>query len=256
MSGAIAMAGMATLRSGAGLVRLAVPDVCLDVVATYDPCYMTTPLPSDREGRLAVTGVSAVSQLTDGATCIACGPGLGQSEGLKKFVRELYDTVSRPMVFDADALNAIASSNQPPPKPPASRILTPHPGEFRRLIADGDSDCPADELAERGIELARQWNVVLVLKGSRTLVTDGERVTRNTTGNPGMATGGSGDVLTGVITALVCQGLSAFDAAQLGVHVHGLAGDLAAQQLGEVAMTARDLVSCLPNAFQQIQASR
>lgn len=250
MSGAIALAGMATLRSGAGLVRLAVPDVCLNTVATYDPCYMTTPLPSDKEGRLEISGVGAVSGLIDEATCVACGPGLGRSEQLSAFVRELYETASRPVVFDADALNAIASTGQPPTEPPAPRILTPHPGEFRRLIGDG---CPANELAERGIQLARQWGVVLVLKGHRTLVTDGAVVTRNTTGNPGMATGGSGDVLTGVITALVCQGLAPLDAARLGVYVHGLAGDLAAERLGQISLTSRDLVAYLPEAFQRIR---
>jgi NAD(P)H-hydrate epimerase len=108
-------------------------------------------------------------------------------------------------------------------------------------------------LVERGIQLARRWGVVLVLKGSRTLVTDGDCVTRNTTGNPGMATGGSGDVLTGVITALVCQGLTPLDAARLGVYIHGLAGDLAARQLGEISMTARDLIDHLPSAFQQMR---
>ena len=252
MSGAIALAGMATLRSGAGLVRLAVPDVCLDVVAGFEPSYMTTPLAGDGHGRITSTAQETIDTLAAEATCVACGPGMGRSDQLTFLVRHLYESTAKPMVFDADALNAIASINRPPAVAPAPRILTPHPGEFRRLIGDHHAQLAQEDLRGRAVQLAGQWHVVLVLKGHQTLITDGQRITHNTTGNPGMATGGSGDVLTGVITALVCQGLEAFEAAQLGVYIHGLAGDLGARRLGQVSLTARDLVTHLPDAFKRV----
>ena len=252
LSGAIALAGMATLRSGAGLVRLAVPDVCLDVVAGFDPSYMTTPLAGDQQGRIASAAEKTIDALAAKATCVACGPGMGRSDQLTLLVQHLYESTAKPMVFDADALNAIASINGPLTVAPAPRILTPHPGEFRRLIGDHHAQLTQEDLCKRAVQLAGQWRVVLVLKGHRTLVTDGRRITRNTTGNPGMATGGSGDVLTGVITALVCQGLEAFEAAQLGVYIHGLAGDLGAERGGQVSLTARDLITHLPDAFKRV----
>jgi NAD(P)H-hydrate epimerase len=251
MSGAIALAGMATLRSGAGLVRLAVPDACLDVVAGFDPSYMTTPLAGDNEGRICLAAEDTIHALAAEATCVACGPGMGRSSQLTDLVRHLYESTARPIVFDADGLNAIASAGRSPAIAPGPRILTPHPGEFHRLIRTQPAQRSPENLRRRAVQLAEQWRVVLVLKGHRTVVTDGERIALNATGNPGMATGGSGDVLTGVITALVCQGLAAFEAAQLGVHIHGLAGDLAAERLGQVSLTARDLITYLPEAFKR-----
>jgi NAD(P)H-hydrate epimerase len=130
-------------------------------------------------------------------------------------------------------------------------VLTPHPGEFARLIQSQTIGTRDEQLLE-AIGLAKKCGVVIVLKGHRTLVTDGRQKAHNTTGNPGMATGGTGDVLTGIITALLCQGLKPFDAARLGVHVHGLAGDLAATELGEVSLIASDLINLLPRAFKTV----
>jgi NAD(P)H-hydrate epimerase len=134
--------------------------------------------------------------------------------------------------------------------PGGPRVWTPHPGEFRRFV--GPEPLAREQLEERCVSLARSMRSVMVLKGHETLITDGKRSFHNTTGNPGMATGGCGDVLTGLITALICQGLSPLDAARLGVHLHGLAGDLAAAELGEVAMIASDLLRFLPRAFQRM----
>jgi NAD(P)H-hydrate epimerase len=136
------------------------------------------------------------------------------------------------------------------PGPAGPRIWTPHPGEFRRFIP-GES-LPREQLEQQAIELAKSTHSVIVLKGHRSLITDGSQSFHNTTGNPGMATGGCGDVLTGIITALICQGLAPLEAARLGVHVHGLAGDLAAEELGQVAMIASDLIRFLPPALQRI----
>ena len=253
MSGAIAMAGMATLRGGAGLVKLAVPDVCLETVASFEPSYMTLPLPCDRAGRIAAAAKESINELAPDFTCIACGPGLGRSDELTELVAWMYRSLEQPVVFDADALNALAAHARRLADPAGPRIITPHPGEFRRLISDGK---PAlGELPARAVELAAQHKIIVVLKGHRTLITDGHREARNNTGNPGMATGGSGDVLTGLITALVCQGLAPFEAAQLAVYIHGLAGDLAAEQVGQVSLIASDLLRYLPAAFLQLESA-
>ena len=240
MSGAIALAGMATLRSGAGLVTLATAGECLETVAGFEPSYMTVGLPGDRDGRIGLAAKDRISELAEGTTCLACGPGLGQSSDLAKLVSWLNATFPQPLVLDADAINALAAQPEGLADAGGPRILTPHPGEFRRLI---QQDTGGDDLAERAVSLATEHNIVVVLKGHKTLVTDGQQQERNTTGNPGMATGGSGDVLTGVITALVCQGLEPFDAALLGVHVHGLAGDLAAKELLSVCTFVADDLS-------------
>ena len=250
MAGAMGLAGMAALRGGAGLVRLAVPDVCLDTIAAFEPSYMTAPLPSDRAGRIALEARPRIVDLAGAATVVACGPGMGRSLGLDTLVAWLYTNLPQPMVVDADGLNALSARREVLAKPGAARILTPHPGEFARLL--GRTGRIAPQKAEAvAINLATRLGVVIVLKGHQTCITDGKTRAINTTGNPGMATGGSGDVLTGLITALACQGLSPFDAARLGVYLHGLAGDLAAEQLGQESLAASDLVRFLPDAFRR-----
>jgi NAD(P)H-hydrate epimerase len=246
MSGAVSLAGMSALRGGAGLVRLAVPRTCLPPVAAHEPSYMTVALPADRAGRIALDARARIAELARAATVVACGPGLSRSLGLDVLVGWLYRNVPRPMVVDADALNALAARPAALAEPGGPRILTPHPGEFARLAGVKLAQREREELA---VELAARWRVVLVLKGHQTLVTDGRRRAVNRTGNPGMATGGSGDVLTGLVTALACQGLDPYDAARLAVHVHGLAGDLAAAELGQVSLIASDLVRFLPAAI-------
>ena len=250
MAGAIALAGMAALRSGAGLVRLATADVCLETVASFEPSYMTAPLPADEHGRISQEARDAIAELAVTASCLACGPGIGRSDSLNELIGWMYQSLKVPVVFDADALNALAECEVDLADAAGPRILTPHPGEFRRLI--GSADLPAAELPARAVELARDNRIVVVLKGHGTLITDGHRQCENTSGNPGMATGGTGDVLTGVITALVCQGLAPLDAAQLGVYLHGLAGDFAVDEVGEVSLIASDLIEYLPDAFEQV----
>jgi NAD(P)H-hydrate epimerase len=254
MSGAIGLAGMAALRSGAGLVTLAVPDICLDTVAAFEPSYMTAPLASDERGRIGQAAEAEIFRRAAVADCVACGPGLSRASHLTGLVARLYEVLWQPLVLDADGLSALAALEEAWPQAAGPRILTPHPGEFRRLRGGPARQASWEELARQAIEFAAERGCVLVLKGHRTLVTDGRRVTYNHSGNPGMATGGSGDVLTGVITALVCQGLAPFEAAQLGVYLHGLAGDLGAEQLGQVSLIARDLIDYLPRAFQQVRA--
>src|SRR3990172_2591896 len=249
MAGAMGLAGMAALRGGAGLVRLAVPDACLETVAGFEPSYMTAPLPSDPAGRIALGARAKIVELADAATVVACGPGMGRSLGLDVLVGWLYAHLPKPMVVDADGLNALAAHRDVLARPGGPRILTPNPGEFARLL--GADRVPPEQREAAAAALAARLGVVIVLKGHRTCITDGGKPALNTTGNPGMATGGSGDVLTGLIAALACQGLAPLDAAWLGVFLHGLAGDLAAERLGQESLTAADLVRFLPEAFKQ-----
>ena len=251
MAGAIGLAGMATLRSGAGLVRLAIPEIIQATVASYEPSYTTIALPHDANGRIAATALAKLSEAIHDATVVAIGPGLGRSSDLSKLVAQLYCETAQPLVIDADGLNALAKLGEQLPLPNGPRIVTPHPGEFARLLKIDNVAPGQREMLAR--DFAQRQRVVVVLKGHVSIITDGESLFRNTTGNPGMATGGTGDVLTGVIAALLGQGLSSLDAARLGAHVHGLAGDLAAEKLGQVGLIARDLVDFLPRAFQAVE---
>ncbi len=251
MAGAVGLASLACLRSGAGLVTAATSSAVQATVAGYEPSLMTVPLPHDDAGRISPLAMSVLAEHLARATAIGLGPGLGQSDGLTAFVGELYQTVRQPLVVDADALNALAKQPAILSHAAGPRILTPHPGEFGRLI--GRDKIPLDERETLALEFAKQHGIVLVLKGHRTVITDGAQRALNTTGNPGMATGGTGDVLTGILTALLCQHLSPYDAARLGGHVHGLAGDLAAGELGQISLVASDLVKYLPLAWQLTQ---
>jgi NAD(P)H-hydrate epimerase len=252
MSGAIALSGKAALRGGAGLVTLAVPREVLPTVASFEPSYMTTGLACDDDGRIAISAKATLEPLLDAATAVACGPGLGQSDDLTALVGWLFDECQRPAVFDADALNAFAKRDGGIAKrssraSTAARILTPHPGEFARLVGRRIEDRAQQQQAAE--QFAAANDVIVVLKGAGTIVTDGRQTFVNDTGNPGMATGGTGDVLTGVVVALLCQGLAPFDAARVAVHVHGRAGDLAAGSVGQVSLIAGDLVAHLPQAL-------
>lgn len=252
MAGAISLAGLAALRSGAGLVTLAVPEVCLSVVASFEPSYMTYPLPCDARGRLTISAREEIARLAAGVDCLAVGPGLGRSAPLTALVQWMYQVLPNPMLIDADGLYALSQPGLLWRDAGGPRVLTPHPGELRRLV-DSDEET-RDGLELRAAQLALSSQAVVVLKGHRTWITDGRQGAHNLTGNPGMATGGSGDVLTGVITALIGQGLSPFQAARLGVYLHGLAGDLAAEQRGQVSLIASDLPAFLSLAFRHLES--
>lgn len=253
MAGAIALAGMACLRGGAGLVRLAVPETILDTVAGFEPSYMTLPLPADEAGRIAHSAGDLLLNHFAASDCVACGPGLSRSEELTTLVRVWFNSVPKPMVLDADGLFPLGPQAGGLTVAAYPRVLTPHPGEFARLCGTPADVRPSrEEQVSQAVKLADQYRLVIVLKGHRTVITDGRRTVENETGNPGMATGGSGDVLTGLITALICQGLPAWEAAVLGTHVHGLAGDLAASELTEVSLIASDLLRYLPKALRVV----
>jgi NAD(P)H-hydrate epimerase len=250
MSGAVSLAAMAALRAGAGKVRVACPEACHAIVAAFNPCYMVVPLPNDPAGLFTLAAREKLLELCSEATCIGLGPGLGQSDEVTQLVAALQQAVKQPMVIDADGLNALAKSSNALNTSGSQRILTPHPGEFARLT--GHKNLPSADRASAADQFAKQTRSVVVLKGYQSIVTDGTRTFANPTGNPGMATGGTGDVLTGVITALVCQGLAPLDAARLGAYVHGLAGDLAVKSRGPVGITALDVVDRLPAALATV----
>jgi NAD(P)H-hydrate epimerase len=252
MSGAAVLCGTAALRGGAGLVRVAVAEGILPIVAAGNPCYMTAPLPQDEQGRLAAAAEADLLDLAWASDVVAVGPGLGRGPGPAALVAALVEKVAGPLVIDADGLNNLKHHTDRLRNRPGPTVLTPHPAEFARLA---DSDVPTvqahrQEMAGR---FAADHGVVVVLKGHGTVVTDGRQVYLNATGNPGMATGGTGDVLTGIIAALLGQRLAPFAAAQLGVHLHGLAGDLARDAVGETALIATDLLQYLPAALRARQ---
>lgn len=251
MAGAAALAGVSALRSGAGLVRIAAPAEVQPTVAGFDPCYMTHPLPCDADGGIDFKASKpALQRLAEQAEVLAVGPGLGRSAEIRALVRWAVESAGKPLVLDADGLNALSGDPAPLDGLTRPTILTPHPGEFARLVGASTAAVQADRENQAAALATRSERLVVVLKGNGTIVTDGSRLYVNATGNPGMAAGGAGDVLTGVIAALLGQKLAAFDAAALGVHIHGLAGDLAKADLGEVGMTAADIAAALPRAFK------
>ncbi len=245
MIGAPSLAANAAFRSGAGLVQLMVPEVLRSPVAILAPCATTRTLPVDADMILA-----AVDEFH--ADAIALGPGLGDALDASTLVSVLTG-YGGPVVLDADGLNLLAETEPFAIPDPQRIVLTPHPGEMHRLLVARDADRSVERtLAARraaACALVEAYGCVVVLKGQHTIVTDGERLYTNETGNAGMATGGTGDVLTGVITALIGQKLPALEAAILGVYLHGLAGDFAAEELGRRSVTAVDVVEYLPEAF-------
>ncbi|MBN2590466.1 MAG: NAD(P)H-hydrate dehydratase [Sedimentisphaerales bacterium] len=253
MSGAAALSGRSALRAGAGLVRVAIPKSILPIVASIEPSFTTIPMAEDTKGRISAKAINTILEIVNDNDVLAIGPGLGTSRDLRSIIDILIKQENLKLIIDADGLNNLAAINNWPEKLKANLILTPHPGEMKRLWSGLFREPLPNERLEQTAALAQKTNSLIVLKGAGTIVTDGEKYYINTTGNPGMATAGSGDVLTGVITALLGQGMSNFDAAVFGVYIHGLAGDIAAEQLGQISMITTDIIDNLPYAFKKTQ---
>ncbi len=254
MMGAAVLVSLGAYRAGAGLVHLAVPASLVDVASSLQLGAVVRGLP-DRDGALGPGAAEAVSALLGSFDVLALGPGLGRAPETAEEVRQIVRTSTRPMVVDADALNAFAEHRDLLARGGAPRILTPHAMELARITGSTPEEIGRDR-AGHAAEAARRFGAVVVLKGRGSIVTDGKRSAVNATGNAGLATGGTGDVLTGVIAALLGQGLGPWEAARLGVHLHGLAGDLAAKRKGIRSMTAEDVVEALPDAFRKIPGGR
>lgn len=253
MSGAAVLAGRACLRGGAGLLRIACPFDTQPIIAAGEPCAMTVPLPQTDAGIFADDAYDSWRALAEASDVVALGPGVGRGESLDRLVPRFITERTRPMVIDADGLNALAGRDDVFRRGRGPVVITPHPGEFARLVS---SDIPTVQANRETMaaEYARRTGVVVVLKGAGTVVSDGDRVFVNDTGNPGMATAGSGDVLTGLVAALLAQGFSPFDAAVLAVNRHGRAGDLAAATVGEISVIATDLIEFLPKSLLEVYA--
>ncbi len=249
MSGAAALAGRSALRAGAGLVRVATPKSVLPIVASIEPSFTTIALPEDSLGRISAKAINPILEALTENDVMAFGPGIGTSGALRSVLEALLEQDQLRLIIDADGLNNLAGIKDWPVKLKANLILTPHPGEMKRLWSALFREPLPSDRQQQAIQLAQQTKTVVALKGAGTVVTDGQKVYINKTGNPGMATAGSGDVLTGVITALAGQGLSDFDAAVLGVYIHGLAGDIAAEKIGQVSLMTTDIIQALSDAF-------
>ncbi len=242
--GAAVLAARACLRSGVGLLTVQAPSFGYPILQTAVPEAMTLPDKNRKH-------LSELPESMEAYTAIGAGPGIGKEKPTKTMLGQLLATASAPLVLDADAINIISGSERLKAQLPKNRIIfTPHPKEFERLV--GTSKDNYDRLQNLR-EFCCEYSCYIVLKGSHSAIGTPEgKVYFNTTGNSGMATGGTGDVLTGIITALVAQRYTLEEACILGVYVHGLAGDLAKVTVGEIAMIASDLVDHLPQAFQQL----
>jgi hydroxyethylthiazole kinase-like uncharacterized protein yjeF len=242
-AGAATLSAAAALRAGTGLVTVHTPASAVLPVQAALPEAMVSPDP----------GAEYITTLPDMTPydAIGAGPGLGTDPDTRRMLGELLEKVVKPLLLDADALNIIAQNRELLDKIPPRTIITPHPGEFRRLISANSSDF---DLMEQQRSFAERYNCIVVLKGAHTSVAvpEGE-IYFNSTGNPGMATGGSGDVLTGMITSLLAQGYDPVDAAVLGVYLHGLAGDVALRIHSEESVIAGDILMNIGRAFRETQ---
>jgi NAD(P)H-hydrate epimerase len=253
-SGAAAMAGFSALRSGAGLVTVATPRSALGTVAAYRPELMTEPLSETDAGSIAKEALEKFDRLAENKTVLAIGPGISRDPSTAEFVRAVVTKSQTSIVLDADGLNAFEGHAQELNGHDRTLVLTPHPGEMARLTGLDTAAIQRDRI-NVARSFARDHQLILVLKGDRTIVAnaDGEAWV-NTTGNPGMATGGTGDILTGIVAGMLAQHpKSAFLAVLAAVYLHGLAGDVAEESAGEQSLVATDLIAALPEAFRRIR---
>lgn len=251
-TGAAILSAFGALRAGAGLVTLGCPDKVYSVLARRHPEVMVRPLPSTSSGTLSEKALPEILKLSKNQDVLALGPGLGRHPGTTRLIRRLSSQSPVQLVIDADGINAFQEKPGLLRKCKLPPVLTPHPGEFVRVFGGKKPELDPDR-KKRALEAARNFKSIIVLKGYRTVTAAPfGRSAVNPTGNPGMATGGTGDVLTGIIAALIGQGIYPFDAARFGVYLHGLAGDLARRKIGEVSLVAGDVIDFLPQAIRSV----
>ena len=262
MTGAAYMCGKSALRSGAGLVTVGIPESLNPVMEVKLTCVMTLPLPETSSGTISEAAKDKILDFAGNCDVIIIGPGLSQQPETKALVITLIQEVKLPIVLDADGLNAIQGELGLLENINQDIILTPHPGELARLMNRTSSEIQSNrkDVAKEFITTTnpnnnKEKDLILVLKGNKTIVINYNNLYINNTGNPGMASAGSGDVLSGIIGALIAQGFTAYTAAQLAVYIHGRAGDIAAEQKGETSMIATDIIDCLPNVFMELTSS-
>jgi NAD(P)H-hydrate epimerase len=253
-AGAAAMAGIAVLRAGAGLSTVATPKSVLATVAGFHPELMTEPLPETDAGTISSDAQERIEQLSKGKSVVAIGPGISRDAQTADLVRKLISNLQASIVLDADGLNAFEGRTAELNGKGRTLVITPHPGEMARLVGCSIADVQSNRL-QVARRFAREHELIVVLKGYRTLVVqpNGEAWV-NTTGNPGMSTGGTGDILTGMVAGMIAQhSKDAFAAVLAAVHLHGLAGDVMRESVGEHSLVATDLLVGLPEAFHRTQ---
>ena len=243
-TGAAALAAKAALRSGAGLVFLGVPQSIYAIEAIKLDEAIVFPLPEE-DGKLSERALDEILRRLPQMDAILIGPGLGQSCGVLTVVRKVLEAFSGPVIVDADGINVLSTHRDILRGRKAPTIVTPHDVEFSRL-----GGYIGNNRAESAASLARELGCIVLLKGHRTVITDGAVCYTNQTGNPGMAVGGSGDVLAGIIVSLLGQGIAPLEAAACGAWIHGAAGDLCARELGQYAMLPSDMVQNLPRLLK------
>jgi NAD(P)H-hydrate epimerase len=251
-AGSVAMGGMAALRAGAGLATVAIPKSVLPIVAGFHPELMTEPLSETLEGTIATRALARFDALVGGKSVLAVGPGISRNPDTAELVRTFVGTAHVPLVLDADGLNAFEGHTDQLKGKGRVLVITPHPGEMSRLAGCSTAEVQKDRLRVAR-DFAREHELIVVLKGNRTLVVEpsGEAWV-NTTGNPGMSTGGTGDILTGMIAGMIAQNLKEpLSAVCAAVHLHGLAGDVMRESVGEHSLVATDLLKGLPDAFER-----
>lgn len=258
MLGAAALVGLAAMRCGAGLTTIGIPkSLNPSLQQKISPVIMTLPLPETKEGTLSKTAYATIMSKLKNVQVLALGPGLSGDPTTQNLILRIIANCPLPMVIDADALTALAQDISVLQKNTSPKILTPHPGEMARLTGY-KKDFIENSRKKIAGDFARNYHCTLVLKGHQSIVASvkGE-LSVNSTGNVGMATAGSGDVLTGMIAAFLAQGLAAYDAARLGVYLHGLAGDLAAKEKTAISLIATDIIEKIPLALKkQIQLTK
>ena len=242
-TGAAYLAAQASLRSGAGLVFLGVPESIYQIEAVKLNEAIVFSLP-DEDGKLSSTAIVEILDRLPKMDAVLIGPGLGQSDGTFQVVKAVLEQAACPVVLDADGINLIAAHKDIVRGRTAPTILTPHAGEFARMGGDSRQWAVAAEA------MARDLGCILLLKGHRTVITDGTTSYINMTGNPGMAVGGSGDVLAGIITALLGQGITPLEAAACGAWIHGAAGDICSAEIGQYGMLPTDMLNALPRLLK------
>jgi ADP-dependent NAD(P)H-hydrate dehydratase / NAD(P)H-hydrate epimerase len=255
-AGSVAMAGIAVLRTGAGLSTVATPKSVLATVAGFHPEVMTEPLDETDAGTISSRASERVDALIKGKTVLAVGPGISRNPETSEFVRSLVVKTKTPLVLDADGLNAFEGRADELNGKGRSLVITPHPGEMARLTGSTVAAVQRDRI-NVARTFAREHDLIVVLKGHRTLIAQPDgTVWVNTTGNPGMATGGTGDILTGMVSGLIAQNPERVaEAVIAAVHLHGLAGNVARESMGEHSLVATDLVKALPEAFRRVRES-
>ena len=242
LTGAARLAAKGALRTGSGLVYLGVPEKIYPIIAAGAGSEIVFPLPCDEEGRLCMASLPAITARLENMDAVLLGPGLGRSEELTRLVQAVLLRCRAPLVLDADGINAVVGHIDVLRGCACPVVLTPHDGEFLRL----GGDPKADDRTREAMRLASRSHTVVLLKGSRTVITDGLNTYVNHTGNPGLATGGSGDVLAGMIVSLLGQHIMPLEAAAAAAWLHGAAADLAARELGEYGMVPEDLLLRIP----------